>query len=195
MNKEIIVLGRGGQGGVTCSQIIAEAAFLSGNYKDVAAIPTFGTERRGSPVLAFTRISDKKIWTRQNITTPDLLIVLDESILMDNLVNGIKNNGVLIINTDKCASEIIDKYNISDDITVACANITHLCREYGLIVDGEPMVNTPILAILSKIMDSIDFKHIEFAIKERFSEKRAEKNILVAKKALEFVDIREGIKK
>lgn len=195
MITEIIVLGRGGQGGVTGAQLIAEAAYLSENYADVASFPTFGTERRGSPVFAFTRIADEKIWTRQQIYNPDIAVVLDETILTSDFLNSIKEKGMLILNTDKCANEIVETYEISDDITVAVSNITHNCIEEGLIVDGQPMVNTPILGVFAKVMETIPFEKIEKTINEHFGEKKGQLNIKVAKLSAEMTDIREGVKK
>jgi len=192
MNKEIIILGRGGQGAVTCSQIIAEAAFLSGKFKDVTSIPTFGTERRGTPVMAFTRLSDYKIWTRQSIKNPDFLLVLDSSILNNGMIKIIKPNGALIINIEKCANDVVKEFNISEDITVICANITYLCIESNLILDGEPLVSVPILGLIPKIIEQIEFKFIVQAIQERFNENLSNRYISIAKKIMEIADIRKG---
>ncbi|MHA1899004.1 MAG: 2-oxoacid:acceptor oxidoreductase family protein [Promethearchaeota archaeon] len=152
MLKEITVLGRGGQGGVTGAEILAEAAFFSRNYNYVSSFPTFGTERRGAPVQAFTRISDKKIWTRQHIYNPDIAIVLDETILTGAFLKSIKKGGLLIVNTDKSVADFIKEYGISDDITVVTSNITHLCIKENLIVDGTPMVSTPRLGVVGAVL-------------------------------------------
>lgn len=193
MITEIIVLGRGGQGGVTGAKIIAEAAYLSGNYFDVSSTPTFGTERRGSAVYAYTRIADKeKIWTRQSITNPDMIVVLDQTILNKDLIDKIKPSGVVILNTDKCAIDIIRQYEISDDKTVLVSNVTHLCIENGFVIDGQPMVNTPILGALTRVIDSISIEDVSKAIIERFGEQKAEINIKIAKLCAETADIRNG---
>jgi 2-oxoacid:acceptor oxidoreductase gamma subunit (pyruvate/2-ketoisovalerate family) len=192
MITEIVVLGRGGQGGVTGAQIIAEAAYYSKNYKDVASSPTFGTERRGSAVFAFTRIADEKIWTRQNIYNPNVAIILDETILTASFIKSIKPNGILIINTDKCANEMIKKYGITDDITVAVSNVTHFCYANNLIVDGQPMVSAPILGIIPKVMKTIPMESLKKVIIERFGDRKSELNIKVAELSAEAVDIRVG---
>jgi 2-oxoacid:acceptor oxidoreductase gamma subunit (pyruvate/2-ketoisovalerate family) len=154
MITEIKVSGRGGLGAVTGAEILAKAAFLSKNFKDVCSFPTFGTERRGAPVHAFTRVStDELIWTRQQIYNPDILVVIDETILTDELLNSIKPNGTFVLNTDKCAQEIVDLYNIPDDKTVAVSNITHECFKHNLVVGGVPMLNTPSIALLTKFLD------------------------------------------
>ncbi|MBN2155198.1 MAG: 2-oxoacid:acceptor oxidoreductase family protein [Candidatus Lokiarchaeota archaeon] len=193
MITEIKVSGRGGLGAVTGAEILANAAFLSKNFKDVSSFPTFGTERRGAPVHAFTRLStDQTIWTRQQIYNPDILVVIDETILTEDLIKSIKPNGTFVLNTDKCAQEIVDLYNISDDITVVVSNVTHECYKYNLIVGGVPMVNTPSIALLAKVVDKLDLKYIEQAIEEQLGKSKAELNLKVAEIAFENADMRKG---
>ena len=194
MITEIKVSGRGGLGAVTGAEILAKAAFLSGKFKDVSSFPTFGTERRGAPVHAFTRVSTEgPIFTRQMIYKPDILVVIDETILTVDLIKSIKPNGTFILNTDKCAQEIVDLYNIPEDRTVVVSNITHECFKHKLVVGGVPMVNTPSIALLTKVIEELELKHVKEAIVEKFGEKKGELNYKVAVIALENTDIREGI--
>ena len=98
----IVIIGRGGLGVVTCAEIIAEAAYLSGNFVDVHAYPSFGAERRGAPIQAYAKLSkQKKIWDRAQIENPDILIVLDETVLNQTNASYLKDYGILIINSDK----------------------------------------------------------------------------------------------
>ena len=98
--------GRGGQGGVTSAELLAKAAYIDG-YKGVQAFPYFGAERRGAPVKAFTRIADKEINVRSQIYTPDIVAVLDASILdLTDVTEGLIENGKVIINTPKKPDEI-----------------------------------------------------------------------------------------
>ncbi|HEC49808.1 MAG TPA: pyruvate synthase, partial [Candidatus Desulfofervidus auxilii] len=76
---EIRFHGRGGQGAVTCTELIAKAAIAEGKYAQ--AFPSFGAERRGAPVTAFLRVSDRPIRIRQNIYEPDVIVVLDPTLL------------------------------------------------------------------------------------------------------------------
>jgi len=92
--------GRGGQGSFTASRILGAAASVHGG-KHAMAFPSFGPERRGAPVAGFTRISDKKITDRSEIISPDYVIVLDETLWANGVTNGLKEDTVLIINTDK----------------------------------------------------------------------------------------------
>ncbi|MCP4763811.1 MAG: pyruvate ferredoxin oxidoreductase [archaeon] len=193
MITEIIVLGRGGQGGVTGAEIIAEAAFLSKNYKDVSSFPTFGTERRGSPVQAFTRISsDETIWTRQHIYNPDIAVVLDETIMTQEFIDSIKPKGILIVNTDKNPEEIASEFGISSDKTIATSDITNICVENDLVIGGQPMLNTPILGVLSKVLNTISMDAVEKAIISRFGEKKGKLNADVANIARNKADIKLG---
>ena len=97
---EIRFHGRGGQGAVTAAEILAKAAFEDGKFSQ--AFPFFGVERRGAPVMAFTRIDDKPIQIRYQVQNPDYVVVLDDGLLdVVNVFSGIKNDSSIIINTNK----------------------------------------------------------------------------------------------
>lgn len=96
--KEIRFHGRGGQGAVTAARMLASAFVVEGKY--VASFPMYGFERRGAPVTAFTRMDDKPIREKTQIYTPDCLAVIDPGLLtLPNLYTGLKENGILILNT------------------------------------------------------------------------------------------------
>ena len=90
--------GRGGQGGFTASRLLGKAAALFED-KYAMAFPSFGPERRGAPVLAFTRIDDKKITNRNEVEKCDYVVVLDETLAEESVIQGLKPDGALIINT------------------------------------------------------------------------------------------------
>ena len=95
---EIKILGRGGQGAVTASQILAIAAFYDG--KQSQAFPNFGVERRGAPAMAFARIDDKQINIRAHVYNPNIVLVLDASLIQAvNITEGLKKNGKIIVNS------------------------------------------------------------------------------------------------
>ena len=98
--------GRGGQGSVTSAELLAQAAISEGKYAH--AFPSFGPERRGAPVLAFVRISNEQpIKIRAEVTQPDIVVVLDSSLLrIVNVTSGLKANGIVVINTRKQADEL-----------------------------------------------------------------------------------------
>jgi len=181
---EIVLYGRGGQGCVLASQIIVEAAFLSRNYKDVVAFPSFGAERRGAPVQAFARISkNKKIWTRAQIEYPDIAIVLDETVLTPDIIQNIKENGILVINSEKSAKEIKDFYNITNKIKITSANITKFCIDKDAYLEDLPILNTPIIGVLTEVLDSIDMESVKKAIIKVMGKEKGEFNINLAEEA------------
>ena len=98
--KEIRIHGRGGQGSVTAAELIAVAAFEDKKFSQ--AFPAFGVERRGAPVMAFARISDKPIRIRSQVYEPDYVVVQDVTLLdVVNVASGLKSDGKIIINTDR----------------------------------------------------------------------------------------------
>ncbi len=176
---EIVVHGRGGQGAVTAAQIIAEAAYKSGNFQDVMSFPSFGAERRGAPVQAYTRLARKgKIYTRAQIDRPDILLVLDETIITPPMLASLKPGGMLIVNSNRKAQDLKDAYKLSN-VTVATSPATQLCIENDLTVDGLPIINTAILGALAKVMGEIDLHALKDTIKIHIG-KKGDLNALVA---------------
>ena len=101
---EVRFHGRGGQGAVTSAELIAQAAISKGKYAQ--AFPSFGPERRGAPVLAFLRVSEKPIRLRSRVYKPDAVIILDATLLGTvNPAEGLKD-GFVIINTHKPSEEL-----------------------------------------------------------------------------------------
>ncbi|MEE8401987.1 MAG: pyruvate ferredoxin oxidoreductase subunit gamma [Candidatus Hydrothermarchaeaceae archaeon] len=164
--KEIRFHGRGGQGAVTAAEILAVAAFYDGKY--CQAFPFFGVERRGAPVLAFSRIDDKFIRLRSQIYEPDYVIVQDAT-LMDtiNVTDGLKSDGKAIINTEKAKEEL------KIDADVHTVNATKIALE----VLGVPIVNTAMLGYFAAVTREVTLDSLKKAVKKRFPEKLAVKNI------------------
>jgi pyruvate ferredoxin oxidoreductase gamma subunit len=95
---EIRFHGRGGQGAVTSAELVAQGAIDAGKY--ATAFPSFGPERRGAPVVAFARVDDRPVRLRSKIYCPDVVVVLDPSLLeIANPAEGIRDGGVLVINS------------------------------------------------------------------------------------------------
>ena len=100
--------GRGGQGAKTAALLLADVAFKTGKY--VQGFPEYGPERMGAPITAYNRISNNVIRVHSNIYTPDLVVVVDETLLdAVNVTAGLKENGSIIVNTDKDKEEILPK--------------------------------------------------------------------------------------
>lgn len=179
MIREIRIHGRGGQGGVTAAELIARAAYKEGKW--VQAFPYFGAERRGAPVKAFARISDDPILIRSQIYNPDYVIVLDESLLeVANVTEGLKKDGIIIINTRKKPSEIdLAGYR------VATVDATGIALELDLLVAGLPVVNTAMVGAFAKATGEIKIESVIESIKEEWRGAIGEKNAKAAVLAYE----------
>ena len=178
MRKDIIEIrwhGRGGQGAITAAKIVANAAFISG-YKGVVMAPTFGTERRGAPVMTSLKIAKTKIYDLSPITTPDMVVVLDHLLLEEaDITNGLKQDGLIILNTPKP----LNSYNFNG-MKLAVADVTSLATEAGL---KKGIVNTGIIGSFSKASELLDMDVLATAIGEEFKGKNSKKNIEAARLA------------
>ncbi len=177
---EIRFHGRGGTGSFLASQALAKAVFYSGKY--AVSFPSFGAERRGAPVLAFTRINEKKIYKRTQIYEPDIIVVLDNSLFeLIDVAYGLKPNGIGILNSAKKPEEII----LSKSIRAGVIDATKIAEE---ILD-QPITNSAMLGSLVRALEIISFADLEKGIMSVFSlkigEKQAKKNIEAAKIAYE----------
>ena len=168
---KIVLLGRGGMGIVTACEIIAEAAYLSGNFIDVHAYPSFGAERRGAPVQAYVKLSrHEKVYDRAQIENPNILIVFDDSVLTQVDVSSLEDHGIFIVNSDKNPEYFVKKFNLSSNKRVIVANISRLSLEKNLTIDGNPVINTPILGLLSKALPELELKNLKNVVLNRMGE-------------------------
>ncbi|MCD6570121.1 MAG: 2-oxoacid:acceptor oxidoreductase family protein [Deltaproteobacteria bacterium] len=190
MREDIINIawhGRGGQGAITAAKIVAKTSFQTG-YTGVVMVPTFGTERRGAPVMTSLKISKKKIYDLSPIENPDIAVVLDHLLLNEiNIVEGLKHGAILVINTPKPSNDY--SYN---GIRVATADITAIAREAGLPYG---MVNSGIIGAFAKASSLIGIETISDVIREEFKEIRPEENARSALLTYERTIINYGDKK
>lgn len=167
---EILFYARGGQGAVTAAHLLAEAAFRAG--KRVQAQPFFGAERRGAPVYALTRISDDNILTRTRSVAPDVLVILDPSLLE----TGVLTKGRCVVaNTKLSCADVATMYPHASK--VATANLTKIAIELGLVVAGFPVVNTAVLGSLIKATRMFELNYIVEAVRSKWSGELGEKNV------------------
>ena len=169
--------GRGGQGAVTSSKILAEAGFLSG-FRGVTGAPSFGAERRGAPVTASTRLSEEPIRVFSQVTDPDVVVVLDDSLLeVGNSMAGTHPGSVVIVNTTMAPEEIA----APEGVRVVTADVTGAAQAVDLVVGGQPMVNTAILGSIAAATGLITLESVQQAISSAFpSEAAAAKNFEAA---------------
>ncbi|NCD00775.1 pyruvate ferredoxin oxidoreductase [bacterium] len=184
---EIRLHGRGGQGVVTASELVAISAFKDGKFSQ--AFPSFGVERTGAPIEAFTRIDNKFIRTREQIYTPNILVVLDASLFNDKTIGkGVNKKTQILVNTALNKEELI-KNSPEMAKKIAKKNLfTVDATGIALKILGKNFANTVILGALAKNIKVISLKGLEEAIKEKFSEKSKDlinKNLLAIKKSYE----------
>lgn len=167
--------GRGGQGAVTAAEILATAVIKEGRYAQ--AFASFGPERRGAPVLAFTRIDDREILLRSQIYAPDAIVVLDHNLVgMGGLDEGLRSDGTVVLNTAAEPSGFQTSFMAAGKIaTVDATNI-------ALKELGTPITNTAILGALVKATGVVKLETLETIFKERFKA-YAEKNVNAVRSA------------
>ena len=186
---EIVFHGRGGQGAVTAANLLAAAALQDKN-KGVQAFPFFGAERRGAPVRAFARISGEEIHLRSEIYNPDIVIVLDESILeIVDVLKGLKKDGIILINTRKKPNG----FEFSKHFTVATVDATAVAIKHDILVGGIPVVNTPILGSIPKILDRVTLKSIQDVIGGKWKGKGdlGQKNVNATQDAYDHTEVNQ----
>ena len=161
---EIMWRGRAGQGAKSAAQILAEVAMLSGKYSQ--AFPEYGAERSGAPMRAFNRISDQPIKIHSGIENPDIVVLIDDTLITTmNVVEGLKEDGILIVNTQKSIDEIRKRTGFGGKICIVPA--TKIALEE--IKRGIP--NTVMLGALVKITGVVPLDSIVEQFKEMFSNK------------------------
>jgi pyruvate ferredoxin oxidoreductase gamma subunit len=175
--KELRIHGRGGQGSVTAAELIATAAFEGGVFAQ--AFPMFGVERRGAPVQAFVRFADKKIRLRSQIYEPDYIIVQDSTLIRDvNVFAGMKKGGIAIVNTNAPGG-----WTPPEGVKVITVDATGIALE----VLGVPITNTSLMGAFAAASGEITMEAMEHAIRDRFKEEIAVKNIEAARRAYNLV--------
>jgi len=175
--------GRGGQGAVTSTELIALAAINKEKYAQ--SFPSFGPERRGAPVQAFLRVGDEPVRVRSEITKPDVVVVLNPDLFDSvDVTSGLKENGILVINTRKSLDEM--KAAHGNGYRIATVNAMKIARESI----GLPITNTTMIGALLKVVPLVELDDMIGPLEHRFG-KVAEKNITAMKRAYEEV-VAEG---
>ncbi len=180
---EIRTHGRGGQGSVIASEILADAFFHEGKF--VQAFPAFGVERRGAPVMAFTRVSDSEVRERCQIYEPDHLIVLDPVLIETvNITDGLKEGGWIIINTNKP----VENSGLTGRFHVAIVDANRIALEHGLGSRAAPIVNTSIVGAFAGATGLVGIEAVKKAI-HGFVPLKKEANVQAAVDAFNGVQI------
>jgi pyruvate ferredoxin oxidoreductase gamma subunit len=163
--------GRGGQGVVTAAELLSVAAFLDGRYAQ--AFPSFGSERTGAPVMAFCRIGDAPIRTREPVVHPDALVIQDPTLLHVGGVFAGFEDGTVLVNTSR-------EVNIPRG-TLISVPASELARRHL----GRPLPGAPLLAKLAAVTGVVSIGALAAAIRERFEAAVAEGNVAAAQAAFD----------
>ena len=168
MSKEMLEIrwhGRGGQGAVTASKVFADSALVEN--KQIQAFPEYGSERQGAPIKAFTRISDKPITIHSQVTDPDIVVVLDPSLLkVVDVTEGLAEDGKLLINTTDTPEKVRADLKVEGrsifTIDATGISLKHL---------GKAIPNTPMIGALVKATGLLSIDNVAEDFRKKFQGK------------------------
>jgi pyruvate ferredoxin oxidoreductase gamma subunit len=177
---QVRIHGRGGQGVVTAAELLSVAAFIERRHAQ--AFPTFGSERTGAPVVAFCRISDAPIRTREPVGQPDVVIIQDVTLLHQvDVFGGLRPTGYVLLNSAGSVADLA-----VDDVAqhlpaghVAVLPATELAMKHV----GRPVPNAALLGGFAAFTHMVSLASVETAIEARFPARLAESNIAAAREA------------
>ncbi len=177
---QVRIHGRGGQGVVSAAEMLSIAAFEENKHSH--AVPSFGSERMGAPVVAYVRIDDKEIELREPVLDPDLLIIQDPTLFHAiDVFGGLKDDGYVLINSSKSIEElgIEDAVRQLPDGHVSTVAATELALRYL----NRPTPNTVLLGAFTAISDQVQIESVCKAIVRKFPGKIGEMNVTAAQSA------------
>jgi len=178
---EIRIHGRGGQGNVAAAELLSIAAFKDGKFSQ--AFPSFGAERVGAPVMAFVRIDDKKIRTREDVQNPDYLIVQDSNLIGSvPVLDGLKPDGLILINSEKKPEELQLKTTAKVETIPA--------TEIALEIIGRPIPNAIMIGAFCTITGLVSLDAVQEAIMGKFPGRVGENNVAALERAREIMQKR-----
>jgi pyruvate ferredoxin oxidoreductase gamma subunit len=186
---ETRIHGRGGQGVVTSAELLSVAAFSEGHHAQ--AFPSFGSERTGAPVVSFCRIDDRVIRTREPISEPDAVIIVDPTLLHHvDVFSGLKPDGYVLINSSRGLDELhlhdlTDSFSPERLCTIAA---TELAREHL----GKPLPNAAMLGGFAALTQVVTLEAVAAAIRQRFAGQVGEANVRAAQAAAGLVPPSSG---
>jgi pyruvate ferredoxin oxidoreductase gamma subunit len=160
--------GRGGQGAKTAAGMVAEVAVAAGKYAQAA--PEYGAEREGAPIKAYTRISEGPIRTHDAIYYPDIVLVLDDTLLeTQGVQQGLVDGGIILVNTKKDPAAVRTMLGV-DDAKVYTIDATAIAIEEI----KRPIPNTVMIGALAEVTGVVDVPHIKEKVEKKFGAKLSE---------------------
>jgi 2-oxoacid:acceptor oxidoreductase gamma subunit (pyruvate/2-ketoisovalerate family) len=179
--EEIRFHGRGGQGTVVASKVLAIAIAKEGRH--IQSFPEFGVERRGAPVVAFLRIHEQQIYEKSRIYYPDHIVVLDPTLLASvDVTEGLKEGGWVILNSEKSPEDV----KIGKKFRIATVDANRIALAHSLGSKTAPIANTAILGAVTKILDLCSIDSLTEAVAETVPVKK-EENMAATRESYEIV--------
>jgi pyruvate ferredoxin oxidoreductase gamma subunit len=181
---QVRIHGRGGQGVVTAAELLSVAAFVSDRYAQ--AFPSFGSERTGAPVVAFCRIADRPIRSREPVSDPDAIIIQDASLLRSiDVFAGLRPDGYVLLNSGRDWADLgltgqLERLSRRHMVLVPATSLalTHV---------GRPVPNAALLGGFAAMTDLVSLESVEAAIRSRFTSALADANVAAASAAFTHV--------
>ena len=172
---EIRFHGRGGQGAWTASLLLAQAGLMEG--KQIQSFPAFGPERAGAPMTAYTRISEKPIQIHSSVYEPDMVVVLDPTLLGPAVAEGMKPSSKVVVNTTETAEAVKKKLGVKNETWVVDAT------GMAMRIMGVNITNTVLLGAIVKASGQVNLESVLAVVKERFQGKVRDQNLEVVEAA------------
>jgi pyruvate ferredoxin oxidoreductase gamma subunit len=171
--------GRGGQGAKTAAGLVAEVAMEEGKFSQ--GFPEYGPERMGAPIRGFTRISDGQVKVHSPITTPDVVVVLDDTLLGTvDVAEGLSKDGVVIVNTKQSPEDVSAQLS-SKDVSVWTVDATQIAIDEL----GRDIPNTPMIGALIRATGVVDMDGLKKSVEKKFMGKFGERVVQGNLKALD----------
>ena len=177
--------GRAGQGAKTAALVFAESIISAGKYAQ--AFPEYGPERMGAPMQAFDRVSDEPILVHCNVQNPEIVVILDESLIYAvDVKAGVPENGIYIVNTDRTPAELRSHMKLENG-KVFTLDATKISME----TLGKNIPNTPMIAALINVTKILDFDAVieetKYKLSKKFREDVVNKNVTAMERAYKEV--------
>lgn len=189
---EILWHGRGGQGAFTAAKLLGAAYSLSeGQF--ALAFPSFGPERRGAPILAFTKLDSKQIGDRSQIKKADYVIYLDDTLFSPSAFNEIKEGGKILINSKRAREDflkVVSTSSTTPEVRPSVGPVENIGRSVEQLITFDadslaleilkmPVTNTVMLALIAKLSGVVSEAQLDAAIEEYMPEKIVAKNVVL----------------
>lgn len=188
MMLQVRIHGRGGQGVVTAAELLSVAAF--DETRVAQAIPSFGSERMGAPVVSFCRIADGPIRTREPVTTPDVVIVADPTLVHHvDVLEGITADGAVLVNSLATVTELRRELAAPGAVRMATVPATELARTHV----GRPVPNAALLGGFCALTGVVSLESVAAALMERFGPVVGAANVVAAAAGFDVVAAAAGL--